>query len=357
MQVVFRTDASTAIGSGHVMRCLTLADALARRGARCRFVCRAHRGNLHSVITDRGFEVCSLITDETCSTWLGADPEDDARQTAVALGDAVDWLVVDHYSIDTTWEERLRPLCHSLMVIDDMADRHHDCDLLLDQNWLGVTGGSRYDALVPASCKKLLGPHYALLKPEFAELRATMPDRSGTVRRILVFMGGSDSGNQTAKALRALMHPALVGLDVDVVIGPNHSDVDGVRELVAQRPHTALHPCLPSLAPLMLEADLMIGAGGSTAWERMCLGLPTIVVSIAANQTPISAALMKDGYIVYAGEKDEVRSADIANRVLNCISGADALRRASLRMQALVDGAGTARVADVLCGWETIHVA
>ena len=149
----------------------------------------------------------------------------------------------------------------------------------------------------------------------------------------------------------------LTGLDVDVVIGPNHPDVDGISDLVAQRPRTALHFSLPSLAPLMVEADLMIGAGGSTAWERMCLGLPTVVVSIAANQTPISAALMTDGYIVYAGEKDEVSSADIANRVLECISGADALRHASLRMQTLVDGAGAARVADVMCGWEVMHAA
>lgn len=357
MKVAFRVDASTVIGSGHVMRCLTLADALARRGARCRFIGRAHRGNLHSVISSRGFEICSLPADETCSTWFGADPEEDARQTAVAVGDAVDWLVVDHYAIDTTWEQRLRPLCRNLMVIDDMADRHHDCDLLLDQNWLGATGGSRYDALVPAECEKLLGPHYALLKPEYAELRATMPERSGTVRRVLVFMGGSDSDNQTAKALRALMHPVLTGLDVDVVIGPNHPDVDGIRDLVAQRPRTTLHFSLPSLAPLMAEADLMIGAGGSTAWERMCLGLPTIVVSIAANQAPISAALMTDGYIVFAGEMGEVSSADIANRVLNCMSDAAALCRASLRMQALVDGAGAARVADVMCEWEVMHAA
>jgi len=153
------------------------------------------------------------------------------------------------------------------------------------------------------------------------------------------------------------MHPVLTGLDVDVVIGPNHPDVDGIRDLVAQRPRTTLHFSLPSLAPLMAEADLMIGAGGSTAWERMCLGLPTIVVSIAANQAPISAALMTDGYIVFAGEMGEVSSADIANRVLNCMSDAAALCRASLRMQALVDGAGAARVADVMCEWEVMHAA
>jgi len=183
-EIVFRTDAALQIGTGHVMRCLTLAEALAERGAHCRFVCREHSGNLMELIRDRGFDAIGLpvesgrLATEASSdepigahaTWLGADWAVDAEQACAALGDMdADWLIVDHYALDVRWERSLRSRCRRLMVIDDLADRIHDCDLLLDQN-LGREPRD-YAGLVPDCSAILVGPRFALLRPEFAALR------------------------------------------------------------------------------------------------------------------------------------------------------------------------------------------
>jgi UDP-2,4-diacetamido-2,4,6-trideoxy-beta-L-altropyranose hydrolase len=362
MNIAFRTDASLKIGSGHVMRCLTLADALKTIGASCRFICREHPGHLLDLIRQRGFEAIGLpstildgskdgaVADDTKlahAAWLGSDWRNDAVQTLSSLhGELTDWLVVDHYAIDSCWEGALRPACRKLMVIDDLADRAHDCDLLLDQNWFGDETEKRYSNWVTEDCRCLLGPEYALLKPEYDQLRVLMPPRDGIVRRVLVFLGGSDPTNQTKKVLDALMTGGLEHLAVDVVVGVNHPDPEGISLQVAARPATVLLQDLPSLAGLMARADLMIGAGGSTTWERMCLGLPTIVISIADNQTATNVALMKAGYIEFVGYMDDVSGETIADAVERCLTNPKILQKQSALGQSLVPGAGTALVCE-----------
>jgi UDP-2,4-diacetamido-2,4,6-trideoxy-beta-L-altropyranose hydrolase len=281
MKIAFRTDASLQIGSGHVMRCLTLADVLTANGASCRFICREHPGHLLELIRQRGHEAICLpatipsgsmeevVAEEpklAHASWLGTDWRNDAAQTLTALqGELTEWLVIDHYALDACWEHVLRPACRKMMVIDDLADRAHDCDLLLDQNWFGDETEKRYSNWVTESCKCLLGPEYALLNPEYAQLRVLMPPRDGIVRRVLVFLGGSDPSNQTGKVLGALMRQSLEKLAVDVVLGVNHPDPKAISAQVADRPATVLYQDLPSLAGLMARADLMIGAGGSLA--------------------------------------------------------------------------------------------
>lgn len=220
MNVVFRTDASVEIGTGHVMRCLTLADALRAGGAKCRFICREHPGNLLEQIRLRGYPVEGLpvdvdeiafvgladVTESNHSKWLGSDWSTDAAQTKVVAGEtAVDWLIIDHYAIDLRWEQVLRSSCGHLMVIDDLADRPHDCDLLVDQN-LG-RNVSDYCRLVPDDCIVLAGPRYALLRPEFAALRGYSLDRrvSPKLEHLLITMGGVDHADATGKILKALM--------------------------------------------------------------------------------------------------------------------------------------------------------
>lgn len=362
MKVAFRTDASLQMGSGHVMRCLTLADALKAQGADCRFISREHPGHLLEVIRQRGYKVNSLsahvspaqaaiknIANESSSlqqelahaAWLGSTWQTDAQETAPILaGLQPDWLVVDHYALDQRWEEALAPHYRKLLVIDDLADRPHRCDLLLDQNWFGDDTPTRYRNLVPPHCKCHLGPEYALLKPEYAQLRESMSLRDGTVRRVLVFLGGSDPTNQTSKVLDALMQPRFAHLQVDVVIGQNHPDVEGVAAQAAARSGTTLHQSLPTLAHLMSRADLMISAGGSTTWERMCLGLPAIVISIAANQTSTNVALMNAGYIDFLGEMSEVSASNIADAVQRSLANPAALKAQSNLGQKLVPGFG-----------------
>ncbi|MGO0790215.1 UDP-2,4-diacetamido-2,4,6-trideoxy-beta-L-altropyranose hydrolase [Herbaspirillum seropedicae] len=360
MQIAFRTDASTQIGTGHVMRCLTLADALAIRGAQSVFVCREHPGHLLELIRARGHQAIALPLgdmphdahseiDSAHAQWLGADWASDAQQTLAALqAEHVDWLIVDHYALDARWEKQLAGHCDKLMVIDDLADRPHACDLLLDQNWLGTAPDMRYAGLLPERCRTFLGPRYALLAPEYEKLRASMPERDGSIKRILVFMGGADAGNQTVKVMQALTDPAFEDLAVDVVVGMSHPDPAPIRDAAAKRPATTLHQGLPSLAKLMANADLMIGAGGSTAWERMCLGLPAIVIGIAQNQLAISRALMAADYIRFLGEKDVVTAADITDSIAAALKDHKGNHEQSLRCRELVTGTGATDIATIL---------
>jgi len=340
------------------MRCLTLADSLAKcSNATCAFVCRKHSGNLIQEINKRGYEVKSL-EQRVCpansreedirlyhADWLGTDWQQDAADTISALnGIHYDWVVVDHYAIDQRWEQRLRAHCNRLMVIDDLADRYHDCDLLIDQNWFSDATASRYDKYISPIAIKLLGPQYALLGPEYCLLRTWLPERDGLVRRVLVFLGGSDFTDQTSKVLHSLMEPDLAFLAVDVVVGANHPSPHHVAELAAQRPGTVLHRNLPTLAGLISRADLMIGAGGTTSWERMSLGLPSIVISIATNQTLPSQALMLDGYIEYIGERTTVEKSHISNAVRKSMTSPALLREQSKKMKNLVSAEGAISV-------------
>ncbi|MGH8114388.1 MAG: UDP-2,4-diacetamido-2,4,6-trideoxy-beta-L-altropyranose hydrolase, partial [Rhodanobacteraceae bacterium] len=234
MNIVFRADASLDIGTGHVMRSLTLAAALREQGAQCRFVCREHPGNLISRVRQDRFAVTALPMGFALkgasrdgwllpehAAWLGADWQADAEATRAELETSPpDWLVVDHYGLDSRWERRVRPACKRLMAIDDLADRAHDCDLLLDQT-LGRDEGD-YAALVPKHCQLCVGPRYALLRPEFAALRTASLRRRVTParRNLLVAMGGVDRLNATGRVLAALPRCDLPpDCDIIVVMG------------------------------------------------------------------------------------------------------------------------------------------
>ncbi len=309
MRIAFRTDASLQIGTGHVMRCLTLADALKTAGAQCHFICREHPGNLIAHIRQRGFTVSVLpaatkafITDELAAkaqsnyaAWLGADWATDAEQTKVGVGaTAVDWLIVDHYALDARWEQTLRSLCPKLMVIDDLADRPHRCNLLLDQN-LGRQSQD-YAGLAPTHCQVLTGPHYALLRPEFAALRTYSLQRrqaQPALRQLLITMGGVDQSNATGQVLQALKTCALpADCRITVIMGLTAPWLQNVRELAAQMPWpTEVVVNVNDMARRMADSDLAIGAAGSTSWERCCLGLPTLMVVLAENQQPSAQAI------------------------------------------------------------------
>lgn len=303
MRVVFRADASSTIGSGHVMRCLTLAEALRRQDMAASFICREHDGHLCDLIAERGLSVTRLPP--AAASW-----QDDAAETSAAMdaADPPDWLVVDHYGLDRQWEASLRTAGRRLMVIDDLADRPHECDLLLDQN-LVADMYTRYADKVPAAAVTLLGPKFALLHPMYRELHERPRGRDGAVRRILVSFGGADRGNLTGRSLSAFLALDRPDIEVDVVIARNHPAGPAVRREAGGRANVHLHSGLPTLAPLMANADLAVGAGGATSWERLCLGLMTIVVTQAANQRPIAEELDRRGLIRWLGDEGDVDDA------------------------------------------------
>jgi UDP-2,4-diacetamido-2,4,6-trideoxy-beta-L-altropyranose hydrolase len=354
MKIAFRVDASVQIGTGHVMRCLTLAKALRERGVECLFLSREHEGNLNEMLKSQRFDVRVLQSSKepsqhadqpvlTHSHWLGVNWLSDARQTIEVLGaGVVDWMIVDHYALDKRWESELRPHAKKIMVIDDLADREHDCDLLLDQN-LVANFETRYDRLVASGCTRLLGPKYVLLQPEYAEMCLRTPPRIGPVSRIFVYFGGSDIYNLTGLAVSAFLNLQRNDLQLDVVIRSNGPNSDSVRTQVAGHANISLHEDVPSLAPLMAKADLAIGAGGATTWERCCLGLLSLVVTVADNQVQTAKELARIGAVNYIGHYDEVSDDRFSDLLQIDISAID-LRAWSQKCMEIVDGAGTNRV-------------
>lgn len=312
-RVVFRADASLEIGTGHVMRCLALAEGLAAEGAECHFVCRQHPGNLIDAIKARGNIVHPLPMAEEGSGdsrsqgnsipvhahWLGSSWQQDAATCRTLIERlAPEWLVVDHYGLDARWEEAVLSASGprgvtSLLVIDDLADRPHRADLLLDQN-LGRDADD-YLPLVPAHCGLLMGPQYALLRPEFSELRefSLVRRQQAPLERLLISLGGIDKDNATGKVLEALKVCDLPGdTTITVVMGGHAPWRDEVRNFAARLPWTTeIVENVNDMARRMAEADLAIGAAGSTSWERCCLGLPALVLVLAENQRPVARAL------------------------------------------------------------------
>lgn len=291
----FRVDSSLEIGAGHVMRCLTLADELKIRGVESVFITREHLGNLNTLISERGYLVHSLplranFNEQAKSrhlNWLGETWEIDADQTLNLIGSRfADFLIIDHYTIDHKWECRLKPWVGKMAVIDDLANRKHVCNLLIDQN-LG-SSASHYLPLVPKDAILLIGAKYALIRPEFALLRPYSLTRRADweLKKITVSMGGFDKGDVSSEILESLSLCSMpAGVEVNVVLGKSAPHIDRVRKLALQMPYkTTLHVGVSNMAQLLADSDLLIGAGGSTVWEACCLGLPSILKALADNQ-------------------------------------------------------------------------
>ncbi len=359
MKVAIRVDASAQIGTGHLMRCLTLAEAHRDKGALVVFICREHPGHLCKLVETKGFEVIRLATsadnesnlqDEEPNLahahWLGTSQSVDAEQTIQVLKDKApwDWLVVDHYALDHRWKSAMRRVANKIMVIDDLAERKHGCDLLLDQSYFQEPE-KRYQGLLPDKCQVLLGPRYALLRQEFREARKFCRMRGNGIARVMVYFGGNDPDNLTGMALEALSDKKLSHLLVDAVIGPNNPHQDKLDMQAKQSPGTRLHVQPEGFTELMLRADLCVGAGGTTTWERLCLSLPSLVITVAENQESFTAELHQDGLITWVGRKQDVSVADIKSCVQAAIdkSQANDLFSNSLLH---VDGLGAMRVAE-----------
>lgn len=354
---VFRADASVTIGTGHVMRCLTLADALRVRGAECRFVTRDLPGHLAAVIEDRGFAVSLLPAPSgpapqgppAHAAWAGVNWEQDLAN-ARAVIDGADWLVVDHYAFDARWQQGLRDRVGRIMVIDDLADRRNAAALLLDQN-LGREAKD-YDGLVPDDCRILTGPRFALLRPEFAAQREAALARRGAARlsHLMISMGGTDAAGATSTVLRALARADLPGdLRISVVMGSRAPALEPVRALAADMPWpTSVLVDVRDMAALMVDADLAIGAGGSTNWERCCLGLPGIVVETAENQARSVAAMVEADAALGTGLLSEPGFVDRLLGAVRQMQNAGFRAESSRRAAAICAGDGALRVVDIL---------
>lgn len=351
----FRVDSSIKMGLGHVMRCLTLAELLREVGWQCDFFIKAHCGHAREIIERRGFR-CYLMPLQSggdCNTrsdyedWLGGDWQSDAQAMQGLMEKSpCDLLVYDHYAIDWRWATCMRPLAKKVLAIDDLASRRHDCDYLLDQ-----TAGRKYEsyrALINEGARCLLGSEYALLRPEFTALRCEAKRRRDAtvgVRRILVAMGGADAANTTClvvDALRQLSNAA--NLTVSLVVGKNYPHMQYLRQAIDD------HPCsieilsaVENMAEQMLTHDLAIGAGGTSAWERCCMGLPCVTVACADNQQQVIAELARRGAIAYAGDASNLASSKLAGMIALLVNDIQKWRVMADSAYDICDGYGSVR--------------
>jgi UDP-2,4-diacetamido-2,4,6-trideoxy-beta-L-altropyranose hydrolase len=357
MRVLFRADASVEIGTGHVVRCVTLADALRQQGADVAFACRALAGDLLGWLGQKNFKTLAL-EDRSLNHLEAVNTLISCQQI---WGDEVpvDWLVVDHYALDATWERAMRCQCRRIMVIDDLANRPHDCDLLLDQNQLDVEPNT-YQRWVSPECQQLLGPKFALLRPEFTKLRQHInkeeagshrfqPGRYSDVANVLIFFGGSDPTGECFKALDALkVLPPGVRLQVDLVAGAGNPQYETLQARCRNLPDVTLHRQVNAMADLMHQATVSIGAGGGTTWERFCLGLPSLVIAVADNQVAISETLAQQGYHLYLGQSSLVTPTQLAEALQTMLAKPEQRQVFSQAGLALVDGQGTQRVLEAI---------
>jgi len=349
VKVVIRADASLQMGAGHIMRCLTLAKELEKQGAEVEFICRAHVGNLIEHIEQQGFRAHvlplsqSAVADEGLygSKWLGVTQQEDAVLCLPILEKIKpDWLIIDHYSLDQKWQSLLTKCFTKLMVIDDLANRKHQCDILLDQTY--GRNESDYTGLVPKRSLLLLGSEYALLRPEFTEWREYSLQRriKPSFKKLLITMGGVDPDNVTGELLEVLKKSSLPkDLEIDVVMGATAPHLVSVQQQAKLLPYKAtVMVNVSNMAEIMANADLAIGAAGATTWERCCLGLPTIQIVIALNQRLIAELIDNVGAALCLG----IEQLDqLCNYICKVESKCEQLTVSSSK---IVDGTGAIRV-------------
>uniref|UniRef100_UPI0040481361 UDP-2,4-diacetamido-2,4, 6-trideoxy-beta-L-altropyranose hydrolase n=1 Tax=Polynucleobacter sp. TaxID=2029855 RepID=UPI0040481361 len=356
-KIIFRVDASLDLGSGHVMRCLALAERLRENGARIIFVSRENHGNLCDLIYSKGHKLFRLGRSEPhqfddrmkLTQWRKSFQIEDALETQYVLKEvgSIDLLIVDHYWLDATWECTIKPFVGRIMVIDDLANRKHDCHILIDQN-ANLSGEIRYSDLVPLHSVKLLGPNYALLRQEFSKARVGIRNYSGRVRRINIFFGGMDVTNETGKALVAIASLKRTDIFFDVVIGKKNPHIDVIRGMCSSLKNVELHIDVHNMADLMARADVGVGAGGGAMWERCCVGLPSVVISVADNQIEGCYAVARAGGILYLGNAERMNTSLLTSALeLVCASPFLLQRMRDISLE-LVDGKGIDRIIKII---------
>lgn len=345
MKIAIRVDSATMIGSGHLMRCLTLAERLKKAGAEIHFICRNLPGDMIELIVQRSFIVHLLPFESyplanSVDDFIAALKRDigiDLKYTQNILMQygSFDWVIVDHYALDREWEHGVREYTKKIWVIDDLANRLHDCDVLLDQNYQHGQV-ERYEGLVPKFCKTLLGPKYLLLREEFYKIQNYKRLRDGTVKKIHIFFGGSDPTNETQKALEAVELLNRPDIQIDVIVGQANPKKKEIQAYCSNLPNVKYYCQVDNMAELMAEADLAIGAGGSTTWERCFVGLPALIIIVADNQRIENEEFEATGAFINLGWHEDIDVRHLADSIKEIIGQPDILKDMSSKAEMLV---------------------
>lgn len=365
MLIGIRVDASLNMGTGHTYRMLTLAKQLKKNGHNVFFISRCLKGNLIDLVKE-SFDVLELPAPDShlvqelyCdhTPWLEVEYNLEIQQTqsviAKYLTDShnvmLDWLIIDHYAIEKKWQTALKPFTRSYLQIDDLADREHDVDVLLDQNYYQL-GQSRYDNLLPNKTKRLCGPEFSLLRDEFAIARQKLAPFEVRLQKgnVVLFFGGIDMANETSKALKALL---MVKSDdqFDVIIGinnPHREEVEALCDRYSDR--VSLHIQVSNMMDFFAESYLYVGAVGATTWERCVMSLPGIVCSVADNQTQLALDLSLINGHDYLGINTSLTELDYATAYKKLLSNPEHLLSQSEACGRLIDGSGCQKVVSEL---------
>ena len=365
VNIAIRTDASNLIGSGHLMRCLAIADELKKRGASVLFITAGEEQKWIDLMRGRGF-TCETIetacadgvslTDSDCNDthkrarqYVVDWRRDSSQSREIIEGRDIDWLIVDHYGLDWQWESSIRDCVNRILVIDDLADREHDCDALLDCVYGRMVDD--YKSLVPKGCKLLLGAKYAPLRPEFLRWREIALERRRNiqgVKKILVSLGGTDKSNLTGEVLNQMSRLELPdNIEIDVVAGLGFAHLKRVEDQIASLPvKFSLDVGANNMASRIVEADLGIGAIGVSTWERFCLGLPAVNLITEAHQLAVVALLGEQNFsgVLHSSKMDS----ELAPYLKKLLFDHSYYREFAYQCSRAVDGKGLFRLVDVL---------
>ncbi|MEI2428172.1 UDP-2,4-diacetamido-2,4,6-trideoxy-beta-L-altropyranose hydrolase [Priestia megaterium] len=342
MNIIFRVDSSVEIGTGHVMRCLTLAKQLNTTNSNIIFISRKLKGDIIKIIEDNGFPVyvlAPLYDYASDLEWYEKCWETDALDTIDIIKEnnlEPDILIVDHYGLEERWETSLKKFVQKVLIIDDLANRKHNCEFLVDQNYY-LNLSTRYEGLVPENCREMLGPKFVLLREEFFKIFSEIKKHDGHVRNILVFFGGTDPTNETLKTLRALSSLKQYNFDVNVIVGASNPLKEDIKRYCEKQKKFHFYCQVSNISTYMNMADLAIGAGGTTTWERCYLGLPSITITVADNQVEATKAVEHTKSTIYLGHYNSVTEEQIKQKVEQLLHDKEALITLSTSASLLVN--------------------
>ena len=358
---IFRTDSSDVIGTGHLMRCLRLATALKVLGYQCVFICRKLKGDQGSLVRNLGFDLIYLYNEKLQNresvasfeyeSWLSVTEFEDAVQTQKILARYSDIsLIVDHYSLSADWERFLKPKVSMIIVLDDLQVRNHFCDYFINPSIVNFDEGTFKNKL-PVLCKQFLGPQYSLLDPPYAALNDKRPDlQSKKVNVIFISFGGVDRDNWTCRIVKILSKIEFIHYQLEIVVGPGFDSVDCLKKLAAKRGSVKVHVNVGNVHEIMANCDLAIGAGGTMSWERLCLGIPSVILGIAENQYEIVNSLLEKGLCVGVVDAQKESDEYISFLIQYLIKNPSLRKIISNKGMKYVDGKGLQRVVNAITG-------
>lgn len=339
--ILIRADASPKIGTGHVMRCLALAQAWQDAGGNAVFLMAEATPAVRAKLAS---ENCDVVSNPVRT---GSAQDADRTRECSESHDA-DWVVVDGYSLGARYQEQVRIGGRKLLCIDDGGEcDYYVADIVLNQN---LNASEKFYRSRGADTQLLLGPGFSLLRREFVPWRKWRREISASGRNVLVTLGGSTPKEIGVRVMEALGSVNVEGFRGVFVVGGSTPDVPSLESCAAKSPGTiTIRRDVSNMAALMSEADVAISAAGSTCWELCFLGLPSILLDVAANQIPVALELSRQECALYAGSANNISVAELAKSVETLLRSQETRRSLSRRSRQLVDGFGAQRVVSAMC--------